>query len=74
MKLQIALFTLLMAISNRDDLAVKIKRLKAKHQTDKQVADQLQLSIHQVGYIRHLYGISGHPTRHQQPCFDVESP
>lgn len=63
-----------MAINNRDELAAQIELLKTSRQTDKQVADQLGLSIHQVGYIRHLYGISSHSIRHQQPCFDIESP
>lgn len=46
-------------IKDRDTMADQIKQLKAEGFSDQQIAQAMGLTLHQVFYIRSIYGIPG---------------
>lgn len=48
-----------MVIQNASTIAVQIRKLKSKGQTDRQIAETLNMSVNRVHYLRGKYGIGG---------------
>lgn len=46
-------------IKDRDMMADRIKQLKAEGFSDQQIAQMMGLTMHQIFYIRSIYGIPG---------------